>query len=111
MLLINLFAIFSLISFSAILLLRKNNSTTNILLALIISNPVINFINNVFVLTGAVNHFPEIVFISFMTGPLYAPLVLAYCYKMIGKEVKFFTWLHALTFALNDCNSYCTLFQ
>jgi len=99
LLVINLFAIISLLSLSVILLLRKNNSVTNILLALIIFNPAINFINNVFIELGLIHRFPEIVFFSFMTGSLYAPLVLAYCHKMIGKKVKLVTWLHGVTFA------------
>lgn len=101
MLILNIFAVCSLVIFALLLLLRKNNSITNILLALIIVCPAINFTNNAFVQSGLVFKYPIIVFISAITEVFYAPLVLAYCRKMIGKEFKKLTILHCLT--LSHC--------
>lgn len=94
----NLVTFINLLTLSLILILRKKNSITNIILALIIIDPGLNFLNNVLILTDTIHKVPFFLFIFQGTGSLYGPLVYAYVLLMIGKNFKWFELLNILTF-------------
>jgi AraC-like DNA-binding protein len=82
---------------SAILIFRKNNSNANIVLALIILNPGLNFVNNILIQSGVIFDVPYFFFLFQSTGQFYAPLVFAYVCIMTGERFKWFTVLTGLT--------------
>lgn len=97
------FVLFNLITFinlfilANILFLRKKNSITNIILALIIIDPGLNFLNNVLILTNTIHKVPFFLFIFQGTALFYGPLVYAYIVLMLGKKYRFFEFFNILT--------------
>ena len=57
-----------------------------------------NFISNILIQSGHIYNVPYALFLFFGTAQLYAPLVLAYALKMMGKKFHFVSILSALTF-------------
>jgi len=89
--LINLFILF------AILFFRKNNSITNKILALIVINPGLNFIDNILIQSGYIYKVPFFLFIFQGTAQFYAPLVYAYVVLMMGQKFRWFSILNIIT--------------
>lgn len=96
-LLFNAFTLMNVVILSAILIFRKNNSVANIILALIILNPGLNFVNNIIIHSGAIFKMPYFLFLFQGSAQLYAPLVLAYVYLMMGERFKWISVLSGLT--------------
>lgn len=93
----NAFTVVNLAVVFVFLFFRKNNSITNRLLALIILNPALNFINNIVIESGLIFNLPVSLFLFYGTAQLYAPLILAYSVLMMGQRYKWFTLLNAFT--------------
>jgi AraC-like DNA-binding protein len=94
------FNVFTLINLSVlfiILYFRKNNSVTNKLLALIVIDPGLNFINNILIESGLIFKAPAALFLFQGTAQFYAPLVLAYVTLMMGQKYKWFSVLNVCT--------------
>ncbi len=85
----NIFTFINLLLISLFLFLRKEQSITNKILALIVVNPGLNFLNNAVILSGFIYTFPHTLFFSFATALLYAPLVHFYVNLMIGKKQNY----------------------
>jgi AraC-like DNA-binding protein len=96
-LLTNAFTILNIVILASILIFRKNNAAANIILAFVIIDPGLNFINNILIQSGAIFHVPFFLFIFQGTMLLYAPLVLAYVYLMTGNSFKWVSILNFLT--------------
>jgi len=94
------FNIFTLINLSvlfSILFFRKNNSVTNKLLALIVIDPGLNFLNNILIESGLIFKIPAALFLFQGTAQFYAPLVLAYVTLMMGQKFKWVSVLSIFT--------------
>ncbi len=96
----NGFTIFNLVVLFTILFFRKDNSLANKLLALVVINPGLNFINNIFILSDLIFQFPFVYFFFQGTAVLYAPLVLAYTNVLTGRKFKYITLLNFLSLGL-----------
>jgi AraC-like DNA-binding protein len=96
----NGFTIFNLVVLFVILFFRKENSLANKLLALIVINPGLNFINNIFILSDWIFQFPFVYFFFQGTAVFYAPLVLAYTNVLTGRRFKFLSLLNLLSLGL-----------
>ncbi len=92
---INVFTFINLLILSSILLFRKKNSITNLLLAAIIIDPGLNFLNNIIILSGLIFNLPEALFLFQGTASFYGVLIYAYTLYMIGHK---FNWKHPLNF-------------
>lgn len=99
-LLFNAFTLMNVLILSAILLFRKKNSNANIILALIILNPGLNFINNILIQSEVIFDVPYCLFLFQGTMLFYAPLVFAYVCIMTGERFKWFTVLNGITLLL-----------
>jgi AraC-like DNA-binding protein len=94
---------------SAILFFRKNNSNANRILALVILNPGLNFINNILIQSGVIFDLPYCLFLFQGTMLFYAPLVFAYVCIMTGERFKWLSVLNGITLlliALDIYNAY-----
>ncbi|MCX7820134.1 MAG: AraC family transcriptional regulator [Brevinematales bacterium] len=96
-LIFNIFTVINLAILFLFLFFKKNNSISNKMLALIVINPGLNFINNIFILSGLIYNFHHNLYFSFATALLYGPLVHHYVNLMIGKKTAWFFPLHFLT--------------
>lgn len=94
---INLFTLLNLLIFSSILIFRPNNSVSNYLLALVILDPGLNFLNNIIILTNTIFKYPVFLFLFQGTALLYGILVYAYVNSMIGRKFKWLTPLNIIT--------------
>lgn len=97
---INGFTLVNLIIFSSILAFRPNNSKTNYLLALVMIDPGLNFLNNIIILSGYIFKAPFFLFLFQGTAAVYGILVYAYVNSMIGKKFKWLSTLNILTLAI-----------
>ena len=88
MIALNVITFIHLSVFFLLLFFRKDNSSPNKLLGLILIVPGLNFINNVFVLLDIAKHFPYLLFFVQATAFTFAPLVFYYVYLMTGIKVK-----------------------
>lgn len=78
----NLFIVFGILFF------RKENPLPNKILALLLINPGINFLSNVFVLQGFLPTFPYLYFFAQITAFGFAPLVHLYLTLLMGKKIR-----------------------
>lgn len=92
----NAFSLINIFILFVILFFRKNNSITNRILALIILDPGLNFLNNILSQSGLIFKVPYALFLFQGTAQFYAPLVMAYTCLMLGRKYKLFTGLNAL---------------
>ena len=93
-LLFNAITLMNILILSSILFFRKNNSNDNVVLALIILNPGLNFIDNILIQSGLIFDVPYCFFLFQSTAQFYAPLVLAYVCILTGERFKWFTVLN-----------------
>ncbi len=105
----NIFTLALLLILFSILFFRKNNSVTNRLLACIIIDPGLNFINNILIETGYLHRVPFVYFLFQATALLYAPLVLAYIIYILGEKFKWISPLTLLTLFINLINLYAAI--
>jgi AraC-like DNA-binding protein len=99
-LLFNAFTLMNVLILSSILFFRKNNSNANRILALIILNPGLNFVNNILIQSGAIFDVPYFLFLFQSTALLYAPLVFAYVCIMMGERFKWVSVLNGITLSV-----------
>lgn len=97
MIYINLFTLVNIFLLAFLLLYKKGRSLPNLLLALIILDPGINFAGNINVLSGNIFNFPYSIFFCQITGFLFAPLVYNYAEILMGNKFKPFYFMHILT--------------
>jgi len=95
-LLFNAFTLMNVLILTFILLFRKNNSNANIILALIILNPGLNFISNILIQSEVVFDVPYFFFLFQSSSMLYGPLVFAYVCTMMGERYKWLSVLNGL---------------
>lgn len=97
MLTLNTITIINIFLLSGVLFFRKNNVLPNKILALIVLNPTLNFIGNVFILLELNHHVPYLIFFTQCTAYLFAPLVFVYTQLFMGKKNRFKHYLHIAT--------------
>lgn len=81
---INILSSFLIISIFIILYFRENNALPNKILAFALFVPGLNYMNNIFILTEGIYHFPYAYFFVQITGSLFAPLTFYYIMAMTG---------------------------
>ncbi len=100
---LNLFVVFCILFF------KKNNALPNKILALLLINPGINFLSNVFVLNGYLPTFPYLYFFAQITCFGFAPLVHLYIIVLIGKKIRKMHPLYLISTAAMGLTLYYTL--
>lgn len=93
MLILNIATVILLSILAALLFFRKNNVLPNKILAFILITPALNFLANIFILTGNLANFPFIYFFAQTTGFVFAPLVHMYVLLITGETVRRY-WLY-----------------
>lgn len=98
---INIFSSILLVVLFLLLFFRKKNALPNKILALILLDPSLNFINNIVILSGLIYSFPWSYFFVQITGALFGPLTYYYIFLMTNSPIpKQFKWLRAVTVLL-----------
>ena len=97
-LVVNSLAVLNLVSIALFLLTRKNNTFPNKILALLIFMPSINFMYNIFAITGIVFDYPNLLLLSTsVLNSLFPLLFYLYILSVIGLNLKkaknFLPWL------------------
>lgn len=93
----NAFVFVNILILFSILVFRKNNSRTNILLGLIILCPGLNFLNNMIIISEVIYRFPVSLFLFQGTALTYGFLIYMYVISMIGKPFSPRNILHYIT--------------
>jgi len=96
-LLFNVLTLINVLILSFVLLFRKDNSSTNKILALIILTPGLNFVNNILVFSGFIANIPYFLFLFQGSALLFAPLVILYVDLISGASLNWFTVLKAFS--------------
>jgi hypothetical protein len=87
----NGFTLVNLIILFIILFFRKKNSSANIVLALVVINPGLNFLCNLIIQLGFISKVPFLMFFFQATSLVYSPLVYAYVLLITGHKFKLVT--------------------
>ncbi len=94
---INAFTILNLFFLALFLIIKKNNSPPNYVLAAIIFLPIFNFTHNLFILTNNNEIIPFSFVISNTVGIVIPLLVYRYTCYFVGKKFSLFSIIHILT--------------
>ncbi len=85
---VNLFTFINLLILFSILFFRKNNSISTILLAFIMIDPGLNFINNTLINSGLMHKIPEVLFLFQGTAMFYGSLIYYFTLSMLGEKLS-----------------------
>ncbi|MCX7862404.1 MAG: helix-turn-helix domain-containing protein [Bacteroidales bacterium] len=100
----NLFVFVNILILSSILIFRFNNPKTNIILALIILCPGLNFFNNIIILSDHIFTYPYSLFIFQGTALTYGFLVYWYTKSMLGQSISWKNPWHYFTLLAILCD-------
>lgn len=97
MLILNIITLATLILLFCFLYFRKDNSLPNKVLAFTLINPGINFLSNIFVISGIIYVVPYFYFFGQTTCFLLAPLIYSYINLFLGRKIRYLDPLFILT--------------
>jgi AraC-like DNA-binding protein len=96
---INILTLLHIVALFLILIFYRNKGTK--LLAFIVLIPGLNVANNILILSGAIIHFPESLFISFCIAQIYPVVVYEYCRFYMNRPLFRFTVFHAFAYSIS----------
>ena len=96
---LNILTLLHIAALFLILIFYRNKGTK--LLAFIVLIPGLNVANNILILSGAIIHFPESLFISFCIAQIYPVVVYEYCRFYMNRPLFKFTLFHAFAYSIS----------